>query len=135
MGVFSDNAIPKVIHNAKNLQVVLLREGQKLRGLEWDTMLLSYLTQPNRSNHQFEEIVFAHLQKTPTKLAADRCTATRELFSLLHPKFLEEELDQVYQEVEKPLSEVLAAMEFAGIRIDSRMLEDLSLNLKKNWIR
>ncbi len=68
-GFFSDDAIQKVIHSAKNLQVVLLRQGQKLRGLEWDTMLLSYLTQPNRSNHQFEEIVFAHLQKTPAKVS------------------------------------------------------------------
>ena len=126
---FSDNAIRKVIHNAKNLQVALLQEGQKFRGLEWDTMLLSYLTQPNRSNHQFEEIVFAHLQKSPAKLAADRSTATRELYSLLHPKILEEGLEQVYQEIEKPLSEVLAAMEFAGIRIDSRSLEELSTRI------
>ena len=129
--VFSDDAIRKVIHNAKNLQVVLLRGGQKLLGLEWDTMLLSYLTQPNRSNHQFEEIVFAHLQKTPAKVVADRCMATRELFSLLHPKFLEEGLEQVYEEIEKPLSEVLAAMELAGIQIDSRMLGDLSLEFEK----
>ena len=86
-GFFSDDAIQKVIHSAKNLQVVLLRQGQKLRGLEWDTMLLSYLTQPNRSNHQFEEIVFAHLQKTPAKLAADRSVATRELFSFCTQKF------------------------------------------------
>lgn len=128
---FSDDSIQKVIHNAKNLQVVLLRQGQKLRGLEWDTMLLSYLTQPNRSNHQFEEIVFAHLQKTPTKIAVDRSTATRELFSLLHPKILEEGLEQVYQDIERPLSEVLAAMEFAGIRIDSRLLQDLSLEFEK----
>ena len=130
-GFFSDDAIQKVIHNAKNLQVVLLRQGQKIRGLEWDTMLLSYLTQPNRSNHQFEEIVFAHLQKTPTKLAADRSTATRELFFLLHPKIVQEGLEQVYQEIERPLTEVLAAMEFAGIRIDSQLLEDLSVEFEK----
>ena len=123
---FADAAIPKVIHNAKNLQVILLRKGQKLRGLEWDTMLLSYLVQPNRSNHQFEEIVFAHLQKTPSRGAAERCAATRELFSMLHPKVMEEGLDQVCQDIEMPLSGGLAAMEFFGIRIDTRMLEALS---------
>src|SRR6185295_16017980 len=130
-GFFSDDGIQKVIHNAKNLQLALLKEGQIFRGLEWDTMLLSYLTQPNRSNHQFEEIAFAHLQKNPAKLAADRTTATRELFHLLHPKILEEGLEQVYQEIEKPLSEVLAAMEFTGIRIDFRSLEELSIECEK----
>ncbi len=60
--------------------------------------------------------------------------ATRELFSLLHPKIMEERLEQVYQGIERPLSEVLAAMELAGIRIDSRLLEDLSSNLRRNSI-
>ncbi|MFN8005505.1 MAG: DNA polymerase I [Terriglobia bacterium] len=124
--VFSAEAIRKVIHNAKTLQVLLLREGGLLGGFVADTMLMSYLIQPNRSNHQFEEIIFAHLQKSPEKQPAERCVATRDLFTHLQPKIEEEGLDRVFQEIEKPLSEVLAAMEFAGIRVDCHLLNQLS---------
>jgi DNA polymerase I-like protein with 3'-5' exonuclease and polymerase domains len=56
---------PKVVHNTKAARVTLAQVGITLCGADWDTMLMSYLVQPNRSNHQFAEIAFAQLEKTP----------------------------------------------------------------------
>ncbi len=120
--LWEDAKIPKVVHNAKLVQVVLLKHGVILTGIEWDTMLMSYLVHPTRSNHQFEEMVFALLEKTPPAEPEQRCVLTRDLFAALLPKLRGLGLEKVYREIELPLSEVLARMEWQGIRIDARLL-------------
>lgn len=129
--LWEDASLPKVIHNAKRAQVILLREEMVLKGLEWDTMLMSYLVQPTRSNHQFEEIAFALLEETPTADLAQRCSLTRALFSTLHARLQEQGLESVYREIELPLSEVLARMEWHGIRIDLPLLARLAGEFEK----
>jgi DNA polymerase-1 len=129
--LWEDAKIPKVVHNAKLAQVVLLKHGVILTGIEWDTMLMSYLVHPTRSNHQFEEMVFALLEKTPPAEPEQRCVLTRDLFAALLPKLRGLGLEKVYREIELPLSEVLARMEWQGIRIDARLLADLSREFDK----
>jgi DNA polymerase I len=129
--LWENPAIPKVVHNAKLVQALLLRHGITLKGLQWDTMLMSYLVQPTRSNHQFEEIAFALLEKTAANESDQRCILTRELFDELRPKVEGQPLEKVYREIELPLSEVLAAMEANGIRIDAPLLGQLSLEFDR----
>lgn len=123
--------IPKVLHNAKTAHVVLAKEGMSLRGIQWDTMLMSYLIQPNRSNHNLEEIAFARLEKAPSSSAEQRCAVTRDLFAVLLPELNELKLEKVYQEIELPLVEVLATMEWNGIRVDSAALMGMSEDFEK----
>jgi len=133
--LFEDTAIPKIIHSAKAAQVALARHQIELKGIQWDTMLMSYLVQPNRSNHEFNEIVFAQLEKTAPAGTDSRCALTRELFNALLPKLQELELDAVHRDIELPLSEVLAAMEQNGIRIDCRLLEAMSGEFDKQILQ
>ena len=69
---------------------------------------MSYLVQPNRSNHQFAEIAFAQLEKAPGPEPDERCALVRELFQTLYPKLQEMQLEPVYRDIELPLAEVLA---------------------------
>src|SRR4030095_3089132 len=122
---------PKVVHNTKAARVALAQAGITLCGADWDTMLMSYLVQPNRSNHQFAEIVFAQLEKTPGPEPEERCALVRELFQALYPKLQELQLEPVYRDIEFPLAEVLAEMETNGIRIDPALLLNMSGDFEK----
>jgi DNA polymerase I len=130
-GLLEGSRPPKVVHNTKAARVALAQAGITLRGADWDTMLMSYLVQPNRSNHQFAEIAFAQLEKTLGPEPEERCALVRELFQALHPKLQEMHLEQVYRDIELPLAEVLAEMENNGIRIDPALLQGMSGDFEK----
>ena len=123
--------IPKVLHNAKTASVVLKKHGLRMGGLAWDTMLLSYLVHPNRSNHNFEEIAFALFEKTPTPAPDQRCVITGQLLAALRPKLEELKLEKVYETIELPLVEVLAQMEWSGVRIDTSALQHMSQEMER----
>src|SRR5262249_52118409 len=123
---WENSKIPKILHNAKTARVALVKEGISLQGIQWDTMLMSYLIQPNRSNHNLDEIGFARLERTPAHSPEHRCTTTRDLFAILLPELTELKLERVYEEIELPLVEVLATMEWNGIRVDSTALMRMS---------
>ena len=123
--------ISKVMHNAKTASVVLKKYGLDMGGLAWDTMLLSYLVHPNRSNHNFEEIAFALLEKTPAPAPDLRCQITGQLLAALRPKLEELKLEKVYETIELPLVEVLAQMEWNGVRIDTSALQHMSQEMER----
>ncbi len=124
--LFESANIPKVVHDSKSARVALALHGIELQRGDWDTMLMSYLVQPNRSNHQFEEIVFSLLEKQAVDDPGQRAAETRDLFESLLPRLQEMQLESVYRDIELPLSEVLATMETHGIRIDTQLLERMS---------
>jgi len=128
---WEDPKIPKVLHNAKLAHVALAKDGMSAQGIQWDTMLMSYLIQPNRSNHNLDEIGFARLERTPKASAEQRCAVTRDLFAVLLPELTELKLEKVYSEIELPLVEVLATMEWNGIRVDSAALMKMSEDFEK----
>src|SRR5262245_12003951 len=121
----------KVMHDTKAVRVELAQAGIQLHGADWDTMLMSYLVQPNRSNHQFLEIAFAQLEQTPGPQPDERCNLVRELFQVLYPRLQEMQLEPVYRDIELPLAEVLAQMETNGIRIDPALLTGMSGDFEK----
>jgi len=129
--LLESSSLPKVMHNTKAALVALAQAGITLRGADWDTMLMSYLVQPNRSNHQFAEIAFAQLEKAPGPEPDERCTLVRELFRALYPKLQEMQLEPVYRDIELPLVEVLGQMETHGIRIDPALLTGMSGDFEK----
>jgi DNA polymerase-1 len=128
---WEDPGITKVFHNAKAVSVLLRKQGMRLQGVAWDTMLLSYLIHPNRSNHNFEEIAFAVFEKTPPPAPDQRCVITGQLLAVLKPKLEELKLEKVYQEIESPLVDVLAEMECNGVRIDTAALQQMSQEMEK----
>jgi DNA polymerase I len=121
----------KVMHDTKAARVELAQAGIRLQGADWDTMLMSYLVQPNRSNHQFSEIAFAQLEQTAGPQPDERCNLVRELFQVLYPRLQEMRLEPVYRDIELPLAEVLAQMETNGIRIDPALLTGMSGDFEK----
>ncbi|HPF20669.1 MAG TPA: DNA polymerase I [Syntrophomonas sp.] len=124
-----DQTQPKYLHNAKFAQVFLLRAGIHLRGIKGDSLLLSYVLDPSFQGETLVEIIAHHM-----KLDTNHMDLAAQVVTIvpLHQQ-MEEELTDALRcllyDVEIPLSEILAAMEFAGIKVEKRVLAQLSEEL------
>jgi DNA polymerase-1 len=144
---------PKALQNAKFDRLVLRCQGIKLAGVIFDSMLASYLLNPD-SSHSLSELARRYLgltSKSYTELVpkgktiadvdipsvADYCGmdvyVTFGLVSKLRAE-LEKvpALHKLLLEVEQPLEPVLAQMEYQGISINSDYLHELSKQLEKD---
>ena len=117
---------PKVVHNSKLLRLLLGKSGVGLAGVSDDTMLYSYLLDPLASSHTLEEVVLRRQGRKLSPSVVEWADATRELAALLVPEIAREELKRVYEEIELPLSGVLADIEAFGVRLDAKVLADMS---------
>lgn len=140
-----DAARPKIVHDAKELLLVLHAHGITLRGVTFDTRIASFLVDPNlliNEHHSLHATVKEYLHRTLpalkdltgggksqlavtelapealAELAAEHVQAVRELEPILGPLLDEREQRRTYEELELPLVPVLAEMEIAGIAVD-----------------
>ncbi|MBC7348652.1 MAG: DNA polymerase I [Candidatus Aminicenantes bacterium] len=152
-------AIKKIGQNIKYDYIVLNREGLTLRGLQHDTMVLSYLLEPNWGKHNLDKLAAYYLQeakipfdslvgKGKKQLTMDLVPVDRaseyacqdahlalSLSRVLWPKVEARKLDRLYLNIELPLIEVLAEMEMAGVRLDLKLLRELGKELDKQLHR
>jgi len=148
--LLEDAAVRKTGQNIKYDAIVLRREGIRLGGVERDTMVLSYLLEPNWGRHNLERLALTYLQaeKTPyesvvgkgkNQVTMDKVDIERaapyacadadlalELGEVLWEKVLERKLDRLYCDIERPLIELLAQMEIWGVRVDPAVLRAMS---------
>ncbi len=153
--VLTDPGITKIGQNIKYDYIVLHREGIKVSGAHRDTMVLSYLLEPNWGKHNLVRLALAYLQTKAmdyheivgkgkneitmnaaeipkvTPYACQDADLALQLSRALWPKVRETGQTQLYQEIEQPLIEVLAHMEMWGIKIDPEVLSCLSDELKE----
>src|SRR4030042_2114352 len=150
--IFEDEKIAKIGHNLKYDMMVLRQDGIQVKGLLYDTMIASYLLNPNKPNHSLEEVGLEHLSyrkktfmevlkkrsffsEVPIEEAAsyacDDASLSFELKEVLFRKLRENDLENLYLNIEMPLVYVLADMEMAGISIDSSKLEGISKELER----
>jgi DNA polymerase-1 len=157
--VLSDPRIKKVGQNIKYDFIVLRREGLELEGIDLDTMVLSYLLEPNWGKHNLGKLALSYLQKkaipyeeivgkgksqltmnevaveTVVPYACQDADFALALSETLWPKVKEQNLDGIYEEFERPLIRVLADMETWGVKIDPERLKDLSEEIQESLDR
>jgi len=148
--LLSDPTIAKIGQNIKYDLVVLRGEGLEVVNIATDTMVADYLLDAGSRNHNLDDLAKRHLshetiriasligtgkdQRRMDEVAVDAVTTYAaedvdvpvRLRSILEPRIHEQSLDDVYRDIELPLVEVLAEMEYNGIRIDSDLLGQLS---------
>jgi len=112
---------------AKDLAVLALREGLDLPPSD-DPMLLAYLLDPANTT---PEGVARRYGGEWTAEAGERAALAERLYGRLRERLEgEEKLLWLYQELERPLSRVLAHMEATGVRLDVPYLRALSLEVE-----
>jgi DNA polymerase-1 len=151
--VLQDESVFKIGHNLKYDILILRREGIGVAGRLYDTMIASYLLNPNKPGHSLEETALDHLQhkKRPfsevlgnrvsfavvpveeaTRYAAEDALLAFELKEILFALLRDRGLHSLYFDVEMPLISVLCDMEEAGVRVDAGRLRELSKELEQS---
>ncbi len=152
--IFEDESIAKIGHNIKFDYIILKSNGIKIKNIQDDTMILSYLLNPNKRSYTLEELAAEYLSlKTRyciekesgnfleilgiEKMANYTCEASDLVISLagkLREKVREEYLEKVYEELELPFIEVLAEMEYSGFKIDKNYISEFSKFLERELV-
>ncbi|MEA5462136.1 DNA polymerase I [Leptothoe sp. PORK10 BA2] len=142
---------PKSLQNAKYDRAVLKRQGIDLGGVVFDTMLASYVLNPENS-HNLTDLSLRYLNlaaqsygdlvpkgKTIAEIAIDQVAvycggdvhATYRLVPILQAELnAVNALATLFRDIEVPLEAVLADMESIGIRIDEAFLHHFSEQLE-----
>jgi len=149
-GVLEDPAIEKIGQNLKYDVIVLRNIGITLRGVAFDTMVADYLLVPGERSHSMDDMALRYLNhktisikaligtgrkqirmdQVPvaqvTEYAAEDADVPVRLTAILEKKLKAEGLDELFRNVELPLVEILAELEFNGIKVDVERLRELS---------
>ncbi|MBI2676768.1 MAG: DNA polymerase I [Candidatus Yanofskybacteria bacterium] len=120
--ILEDKSIAKRGHNLKPVVKLLLDQGVRIKNLDFDTAVASYLVRPELKNYDLDKIYFVEFAQSFT----DMGSALPKLVKVLEKKLKEKELLKVFEEIEMPLIPVLAEVERNGIKIDTAGLEKLS---------
>jgi DNA polymerase-1 len=102
-----------------------------------DTLLAAYLVDPGRAGYELDDLALEHGIELVPQPAAEETTealvrhaeAARRLAPLLRDKVRERGSEHLYDEIELPLTVVLAAMEDAGVRIDTYRMGEITARL------
>jgi DNA polymerase I len=118
--------LAKATHDLKSLKLLLLKRGFNAADLRDDISVYAFLLDADPGACSLEALVERRLDLRAGPRADERASFVHELNERLRPEIDRRGLRQLYEDIELPLSGVLARMELAGIRIDTSELERLS---------
>jgi DNA polymerase-1 len=116
-----------VVHDAKALRV----EARD------DTLIAAYLIEPARATYELDDLAAEYgLELTPepdtdeeTAALVRRAELPRRLAPVMRDRLVERGVLELYERIELPLTAVLAAMEDAGVRIDTYRMGEITARL------
>jgi DNA polymerase-1 len=151
--IFEDPTVAKVNQNIKYDLLVLRQHGLNVAGVAGDSMVADYLLHAGERSHGLDELARRYLghakvpiaeligkkTKSSDEIRMDRAPTDKiaqyagkdadvawRLCELLEPELGQENLKKLYDDLEVPLIDVLAELEFNGIRLDLPFLKKLS---------
>jgi DNA polymerase-1 len=148
--VLENPQIRKIGQNLKYDVIVLRSAGVEVAGVEFDSMVASYLLDAGERNHNLDELAARYLNHSTTTIdeligtgkqqkrmdevpiplithyAAEDADVVWRLRPQLAKRLEEAKLDRLFREVEIPLIDVLVELEHNGIKVDVPRLNYLS---------
>jgi DNA polymerase I len=153
--ILESTAYPKALQNAKFDRQIFRQQGIHLAGVTFDTMLASYVINPENS-HNLSDLSLGLLNLTTTSYSqlvpkgktiadlsipsvASYCGMDAytvfQLVPILRAQLAEcPKLLLLLTDVEQPLEPVLAEMEWRGVRIDKAYLKEFSGQLETDLL-
>jgi DNA polymerase-1 len=145
-----DPDAPKWAHDAKEAETAALAEGRSLSGVAFDSMLGAYLLDPAAASFELgplceqylgTDVVGAVGEEAEGQLfgASWRAPAAEAAAIALLAPALAERLDKaglrgLLQDVELPLSSVLARMQANGVALDVGYLEEMATGVRDRMV-
>jgi DNA polymerase-1 len=135
--ILSNGFLEKVTHDYKCNLAVLKKLGIEPEAVEDDTMLAAYLIDSSRSSYAVSMLAFQFLgadaaTETPEGWTenqyrtAERADFVFQLAPILRKKIKEDQLEQIYTEIELPLVSLLYRIETAGMKVNVEALKGFS---------
>jgi DNA polymerase-1 len=102
-----------------------------------DTMLLAYLIEPGRASYELDDLAAEYgVEPIPSPLTDEETAALvrhaeipRRLAPVMLDRVRERGAEDLYRNIELPLTAVLAAMEDAGVKIDTYRMGEITARL------
>ncbi len=154
-GLLEDPSIRKIGQNLKYDLLILRGQGLHVHGLAMDTMVADYLLEPGGRNHNLDDLAKRHLghetitinqligsgkeQRSMATVdldliavyASEDVDVPFRLNAILAPELSRASLKRVFEDIEIPLIDVLAEMEFNGIAVDCERLQELGVGFTR----
>ncbi|MFA5644659.1 MAG: DNA polymerase I [Patescibacteria group bacterium] len=154
--VIEDENIEKIGHNIKYDLQVLKNYQIEIKGKIFDTMIASYLLNPENRQHNLDALSFSELNwekinsndlfadKTQPKnfweidleklslYSCEDADCTFKLKKILEKKLIKNNLIKLFRDIEVPLIKILAEIERTGILLDTSFLKKLSTEIHFN---
>ncbi len=157
--VFNKEGILKIAQNAKYDIQVLKNYGVEVKGPIFDTMIAHYLIDPD-TRHNMDVLAENYLNYSPVSIteligkkggvqgtmrdvpvhkvveyAGEDADITLQLKHKLAPILEQNEVTKLFDEVELPLIDVLADIEYNGVKIDTEVLAAMSKELQTESLK
>ena len=152
--IFENEDIEILGHNLKNEIIYLMKNNIQISNIKFDSEIGKYLLNPSDSSYSIDKIAYEFLNmeipsenqilgtgvKRKTFKDIDIEERKAYIFNYLNTvnkaqsqisKDIEEyQMTSLYEEIELPLIEVLAYMEFVGFKVDLSVIEKLGLHFQ-----
>ncbi len=152
--ILEDPKVKKCGQNIKYDMLVLSQYGIEVQGVGFDTMIAAYLLNPSRRQNNLDALALEYLsfRKIPTsellgtgkkqitmdqvpvdqvcQYACEDADITGQLQTLFEKKLKENDLEDLFKNIELPLSDVLYDMEKTGVGLDVLFLEKMGKELE-----
>ncbi len=149
--ILESDSIKKIGHDLKKEIIHFYPYNINMRNLYFDTMIGEYLIDPARSNYNLKDLALQYLGESVVderhltgkgrsqislwgtsddeskKIICDYVRITNKIYRFIKEELKNLDLEGLYYDIELPLAEVLASMEFLGIKVDKNILLDLEV--------
>ncbi len=157
--LFIDEKRAKIGQNIKYDILMLKQYGVEVHGFLYDTMLMHYLLEPE-GRHNMSVLSKTYLDYAPVEIeeligkkgakqgsmstvppeqiaeyAAEDADVTLQLKEILEKELHQNNLFELYKTIEAPLVSVLAAMEYEGVAIDVKSLNEYGKTLQQELLK
>jgi len=157
--ILGDPSIGKIGHNIKYDLLVLGSRGFRVEGVRFDTMIASYLLDPERRSQSLDALALDFLRhrmipyaelfekgdrvrdirtvplERLARYSCEDADYTMRLAGIFRGALAEAGLEGLFSDIEMPLCLVLEKMEREGVSIDTEKLEALSIEASKEMER
>jgi DNA polymerase I len=153
--LLEDPAVKKTAQNAKYDILALRAAGIAVRGFDFDTMIASYVLDPGRRSHGLDLLALEFLDRKMTDVdelcgkgkafipfdqipiecardySCEDVDMTWQLRQRFEPQLEALQLARLFHDIEMPLVQVLAEMEWTGITIDVPWFASLKIRFER----
>lgn len=134
--LLQDKGIKKIGHDVKIMKRACHKQGLDETPFVFDTLLAAYLLEPTETEYPLTALSAQYLGqpvgwqekevRSTVDYAAWAAGIIVSLYGVMEKQLQESDLDKLYYEIELPLVDVLAAMEWTGIKVAKASLLEMA---------